>query len=483
MKTAINAPGACFAAFVANTWDRPVKISVERNGIQYNAANFAYIPVVQGQSVDYEPYDDAAGLDVGQVAILFLSRNNSGGPVAPPCPRTPAVSAETGVNTTGMGNAFRIETDYPVVAYQLVPFGGGQTNVTGASLLLPTSAWDTNYITINGFASSEPEVQNGNPSLTVVASRDGTEVNLLPGVNVVGGNGIPATVAGTMATYSLDKGRFLQITQPEELTGSPISSNHPVGVWGAHSCMMVPNTGVADCDSSQQQLAPVRALGSEYAPAPYVKRGANDPPFYRLIGAVDGTQLTWTPSAPPGAPTSLSLGQVAQFSAPDAFVVRSQDSSHPFYAGQYMTGGAQFAGSTAGIGDPEWVTVIPPSQFMDYYAFFTDATYPETSIVVVRTRSKVDGSFADVTLDCTGPLTGWQPFGDYEYTQVRLVTGNFQSVDGCMNGRHEMSSTLPFGVTVWGWGTTSTTSLVSYAYPAGAGFQPINEVEIPTAPQ
>ncbi len=55
-------------------------------------------------------------------------------------------------------------------------------------------------------------------------------------------------------------------------------------------------------------------------------------------------------------------------------------------------------------------------------------------------------------------------------------------VNGCTNGRQEIKSTLPFGVTVWGWGTQAQqTQLVSYAYPAGAGFQPINTVVVPTA--
>ena len=48
-----------------------------------------------------------------------------------------------------------------------------------------------------------------------------------------------------------------------------------------------------------------------------------------------------------------------------------------------------------------------------------------------------------------------------------------------------MSSALPFGVTVWGWGSSAAqgTNFVSYAYPAGASVQPINEVEITTVPQ
>ena len=73
---------------------------------------------------------------------------------------------------------------------------------------------------------------------------------------------------------------------------------------------------------------------------------------------------------------------------------------------------------------------------------------------------------------------GWTPLGAYEYTRVDLVTGNFAGVNGCANGAHSIQSTAPFGVTVWGWGTSATfpleTEYVSYAYPAGAGVKPVN---------
>jgi hypothetical protein len=64
------------------------------------------------------------------------------------------------------------------------------------------------------------------------------------------------------------------------------------------------------------------------------------------------------------------------------------------------------------------------------------------------------------------------------YTRVDLVSGNFVAVNGCENGRHEMWSDAPFGVTVLGWGLNAsqgfTTTYVSYAYPAGASVRSIN---------
>ena len=109
-------------------------------------------------------------------------------------------------------------------------------------------------------------------------------------------------------------------------------------------------------------------------------------------------------------------------------------------------------------------------------------------------RVKGPSGFADVTLDCAGVLGGWQPLGaagKYEYTRFDLVRHNFQPQGSCNNGRHEISSKQPFGLTVWGWGSAETgklfagfyTQYVSYAYPAGAGVAPINTVEVPTVPK
>lgn len=67
--------------------------------------------------------------------------------------------------------------------------------------------------------------------------------------------------------------------------------------------------------------------------------------------------LTYEPSAPDGAPTTLGVGESASFWSTDAFVVKSQDARHPFYAAGYMTGAAYLNGGT--LGDPEFVNVVP----------------------------------------------------------------------------------------------------------------------------
>jgi hypothetical protein len=132
-----------------------------------------------------------------------------------------------------------------------------------------------------------------------------------------------------------------------------------------------------------------------------------------------------------------------------------------------------------GWGDPDFVRLVPPPQYLNHYVFFTDPSYPFTGLTIVRHIK--DGMFSDVTLDCLGTVSGWLPVGgspDYEITHVELVD-HWASQSGCNNGVHVMDSTAPFGVWVWGWGSEDTnTGWVSYGYPAGEGVLPINDVVI-----
>jgi hypothetical protein len=483
------AVGGCFVSFVANTFAEAANITVQFKGQPLDLAKFAKIPVGSGKSLTYAAYDPTQGLAPDGVAILFLA-NSPTEKYAVQCPVPAAIESGAQVLGTGRGSAFQIETDVPVVAYQMLPYGGGSAAITGATLLLPTSAWHTNYVAVNGY-----EHGAHGASMNLVAAKDGTQITLLPKVDIVGGNGVAAAAAGSPVTYALDAGEVLQITQPEELTGSPIESNKPIGLWAGHRCALVP-TDRAFCDHLEQQIPPVRALGSEYVVVPPRKRAAqSEPQPRRIIGAVDGTQLTFEPDV--GGPASIDSGQVVEFRTDEPFVVRSQDADHPFLVLSYMSGLGTNSSFHPGEGDPDVVRIVPPKQYLKRYVFFTDPTYPETNLVVVR--QKGENGFAAVQLGCAGILQGWTPVGSagmYEYALLDLVSGDFQPQNGCDNGRHEMSSDEPFGLWVWGWGSRATqgdgpcdifspnyTCWVSYGYPAGEGVVPINTVEVPAVPR
>ena len=462
----------CFAVYVLNSWSVPISISVDNGAGSLDASLIARIPTGNGQAITYAPLPGGM-LPPDEVAILFLAGSGCPDGVQPP-------------GSIG-DKPLHVTTSAPVVAYDIDPYGGGDSAVTSASLLIPTSAWDTNYVAVQPWPFG-PNSQN--PRLTIIAAEDQTSVTINPTAAITGGfvNGasVPGTAANTPATYVLQQGESLHFEQEAELTGSAILSDKAIGVIGSSGCI---NIDACCCDGAHQQIPPVRALGNEYVAVRYRNRveGKEEAPPWRIVGAVDGTTLTYDPAPPAAdAPTTLNLGQVFMFRAAGPFVVKSQDEDHPFYMAGYMTG----AGDFADAGDPEFVNVIPAQQYLSEYTFFADPTYPETNLVLVRSRGK-DGAFKDVTLDCAGVVTGWQPIdaaGDYEHTRFDLVRGNFEKQGNCDNGRRQISSEGPFGLTVWGWGTHATdatfnSTYVSYAYPAGARVQSINDVVVLPEPK
>jgi hypothetical protein len=459
--------GSCFAAMIANTWTSPVTVSANYGGQMIDAGQFMYIPQGSGPGLTYAP---AAGgqLQPGQLGILFLSQYPSGDIFQIPCPVPSALNTSTQLETAGVGQAFQILTSAPIVAYDVYPWGGSPSFATSATLLLPTPTWGNNFVTSDGW-----EAGFGQPFTQFVAAEDNTTITFVPIADAQGGGTMPTIGANQTGTFVLNRGQVGEYLQATRLAGSVLSSDKPVSVWGGATCMNIP-AGVGYCDAAHQQLLPVSALGNDYAVARYPSRGGDDIAPVSLIGMVDGTALTYDPM-PPGAPPTLNRGQMAIINTDQFFSVKSQDLDHPFYVAAYMTG----SGTGSGIGDPEYVNVIPPAQYLPSYLFVTDPTYRNTVLVFVRKRG-TDGLFADVTLDCLGTVTGWQPIGaggQYEVARPYLVQ-NGADVGGCQNGVHTASSNTPFGLTVWGYDVD-----VSYAYPAGMSVEPINTVIIPPIPK
>jgi len=90
----------------------------------------------------------ADGLPPNEVAILFLSHDllseNLGHALT--CPITPAVEEDAAIQNSGRGTAFRIVSDTPLSAYDILPYGAAASYLPSATLLLPATAWGTNYI-------------------------------------------------------------------------------------------------------------------------------------------------------------------------------------------------------------------------------------------------------------------------------------------------------------------------------------------------
>ena len=479
----------CFAVFLANNWPKDAVVTISRGGTSYDASQFGRVPNGTANAASW-PMVPASGIASEDVGVLFLgndpSSNNFGNVTACPVPAAVATTGGSAVYTgsdsaSGLGTAFHITTSFPVSAYDIQPYGGASSFLPSAELLLPSTAWGTNYVTAG------PKPTSGAGWGQILAATDNTTVTITPKVALPGGTGVAAAPANTTTTYTLNAGQYVQWQSAGDMAGSVIQSSNPVSFTDGttYLCLGNSTSSGGGCDSGHQLVPPVSALGSEYVAPPYATRRADlqeESIHYRIVGAADGTTLTYAPSVT-GAPTTIGLGQVLEFDATGAFTIDSQDTMHPFYVGQYMTGCEVTSGSRPGyvidpisntpcLGDEEYVDILPPAQWLSSYVFFTDPTYTTTNLVVVRKAGTT--GFQDVTVDCLGVISGWTPVGtsgQYEMTRVDLQRLN--PVGSCTNGRHTASSTGAFTIMVWG-----LANFASYAYPAGGNVGKINPVVV-----
>jgi hypothetical protein len=469
----------CFAVFLANNWPKDAAVTITRGGTPYDATTFGRVPDGTPNAASW-PAVPATGIQSSNVGVLFLSHDPSSANGTPlTCPITPAIAAAGGTAVytgseaaSGLGTAWHITTTYPVSAYDILPYGGASSFLPSAELLLPTSAWGTNYVTAG------PQRSSGAGFGQVVASMDNTTITVTPSVALPAGTGVVAAPANTPTTYTLNAGQYIQWQDANDMGGSVISSNNPVSFTGGtgYLCLADSTSSGGGCDSNHQIIPPVSALGSEYVAMPYTTRRNDlqeESILYRFVGTTAGTTLTYDPAVP-GAPTSLNAGQVIEFEATGPFKVTSQDVMHPFYVAQYMTGCEVTGGSRPGagggcLGDEEYVNILPPAQWLTSYVFFTDPTYTTTTLTVTR-----KAPFQDVTIDCIGVVSGWQNVsGGTEYQVAHVDLQRDTPVGTCTNGRHTATSSGQFNIMVWGLADAA-----SYAYPAGGNVGKINPVVV-----
>ena len=462
---------SCYAAYVVNTSVGPVDLALAFEGQALDVSKSMYETV----SSDGALRQHSGPILPGTGVILFVS-DQPAGPKGPldtriNCPEgvVPALYRDYRPHGTQLGSSFHLSTNLPVSAAAIYPFGGAPSAFPSGTLLLPVSIWSKQNILINpwdGWQFLFPGVQ-------ILSAEDDTDVTIMPRKAIQDGIGVVGSPAGVPATYRLRKGQFLQLVQQEELTGSFVTSTKPISVVAAHSMANIPvEAGYADLIGTQ--VPAYELWGSEYVGVGYrPRRGDESEPMpYRIVAVRDGTRLDYDPEVPRGAPLELNAGEVATFAAGvgEPFVVRTQDAEHPIYMAAYMQGGAGgYYGnqSLRYMGDPEFVNVVPAGQWRNSYSFYADPTYRDTSLVVVR--SKTRGKFHDVSLECTGNITDFQPVGkrgDYEFARVDLGTkgkpGRTTDAGVCWSGLHRMRSEGAFTATLWGWDQAA-----SYAYPGG----------------
>ncbi len=343
-----------------------------------------------------------------------------------------------GPTTMVTDGAYRLRSDRPIVVYQYNPLASTTTN--DASLLLPVNAWGPDYM-----VASWPHWSGIPAFYAVVAHEDNTTVTLTPGpaaVSVAAGAGVAANGSGVVV---LNESDVLEvITASGDLTGTSVSADKPISVFGGHKCTNVP-ANITACDHLEEALFPIQTLADEYVVVPPVQvpnNAALKAQMVRIIATEPDTDITFEPDL--GLNQNLALaGQFIQLDLSTAqFKVTG---SKKIMVVQYMVG--QSAGF--GTSDPAMVQAVTPAQFRSDYLFHAAPTWTANFVDIIAPNN------AMVTVDGAN-VAAWTAIGATGFSAAHVPLSN------AGNGNHSVASNQKVGISVYG-----VQSAGSYWYPGG----------------
>ncbi len=388
--------------------------------------------------------------------------------------RLAALNQDPRANTYD-GSAYRIESDLPITAYQFNPLDNTvQVFSNDASLLFPTHVLDTDYTAVTGDSivlgtDQDPQGSNSGAFVSVVATEDGTEVDLFPTWGLYPGatQDVVLDRGQVLTAVSLGPNTFPGSPGDGNLSGSRVVASAPVAVFSGNVATIEPNPGACCADHLEHQMLPLVAWGQGYAaaPPPSPMGGATDNPAgYRITGSFDDTVLAYSPAPPPGAPALVDAGETVRFQTNEPFTVTSPDPGKSFALTQFLLSN-QAINQFGQPGDPAMIALPAVAQFQTRYVFLVPDGYTANYVTVVRVAG------ADVTRDGVSvAAANWRPLGsldgvDYEYVALSVPPG-----------AHLVESDEPCGIVSVGYSQD-----VSYGYPGGSGLEIISEPPPPPA--
>jgi hypothetical protein len=441
---------------------------------------------------------------------------------------SPAGEFNTGTHTALSANAYKIESTAPIIVYQFNPLSNVGVFSNDASLLIPTPALTTDSSNENGasylvmgwpqtIAETQDRKTNFGENLraflTVVGTRDGTNVRVYLSTPIVGdGKTIPALAGGQTLDVKLNAFDVLNLETGSfnaDFTGTKVTTDKPVVVFSGSEASDVPDfpdlsTRKCCADHIEEQLFPIQTLGTAFIAistsgrtAALKEAGATITPhketeYFRVLAAGESTAIS-TSLPPPFDNFLVAGGKHAQLRVEQDFTIQA---TGPLVVGQFMPSQDE-AGVPSSLpgGDPSFIVLPPVEQFRKNYLFLTPDKYSFDFIAVAAPRGarvKLDGrelkegkvSGPGPRLSCTrSPVGKVRRPGDKNETEYDAIkcqlsfpvvipdqTPPQNLLPGEQNdGVHRLTADLPVGLVVYGFD-----AYVSYGYPGGTDLALIN---------
>jgi len=431
-----------------------------------------------------------------------------------------------GTHTALTRHAYKVTSDFPVVAYQFNPLENVNVFSNDASLLKPREAltFDSSGTSLAYVVASWPQTIaiTDNPDtnfsaaspinlrvfLTIVGTTPDTKVVVRPTTAVLGGGPIPDTPAGGTLELTIDAFDVVNLETPSlnafnaDFTGTIIEANNPIAVFVGGEASDAPSFETlierrCCADHLEEQLDPVRAAGKNFGLAQSPSRTSTvkaaggdlgiaiEPEYYRFVATTNEVTTITTTLSPPN--DKIILTKRGAWAEVTAFGDFRADSDQPIHTVQIVAsqGAANVPRELPG-GDPSLLVVPPIEQYRNNYVFLTPDKYAfdfvtivaPTNAVVVLDEAVLDKQLCDVrpTDGLTTEQRGDKPPEWITYQcQLSFATIDPDSgeiTEGLQNdGVHRIVSDQPVGVTVFGFDR-----YVSYAY---AGGTELRELSVP----
>ncbi|XP_019630341.1 PREDICTED: IgGFc-binding protein-like [Branchiostoma belcheri] len=355
--------------------------------------------------------------------------------------------------------AIHVTSDEEIVIYGVF----AEWATSDAYLALPTDVLGTEYfvacMTVRR-AWSEEGWYNLPTEIGIVGVYDGTTITINPTQDLTfGGTNYPA---GQDFTVSLDRFQTLQVQSTEDLTGSRITSSHPVSVLSGNLFTVIGNNQQGSGDHIVEMMPPVDTWGKEFVTAPIAKRTAGD--IFRVVAARDNTEVTVTGRNP----RNLDAGQFWEFEAGSSEYLHVT-SNEPVLLVQYSKTAAADNTDT----DPFSMIIPPVAQFEADYTFSTvELLYNGGAGTTHHVNLVIQSADKSGIIFDGQPLPGstvWHPVPGttYEATDLTISAGTHTATHS--------SPIATFGLFSYG-----LTNLEAYGYPGGLRLAQIGGACTPT---
>ena len=429
---------------------------------------------------------------------------------------SPPGEFDTGSHTALTRAAYRVSSDFPVVAYQFNPLENVNVFSNDASLLKPvealgasTTALAPAYVVLGWpqtIATTEDPKTNfssTNPVdlrafLTIVGTRPDTRVRVQTQAAVIGGGPVKTTQVGDSIEATLQPFEVLNLETDDfnsDFSGSLVEADAPIVVFSGGEASDAPffsDLAERRCcaDHLEEQLDPIRTAGKKFAATVSENRTRAVSLAGGTIGVVDQPEyfrVLSVTEAGARVVTSLS-GQYRNFELKgrgDFVTIQSSrdfvlESDHAIMLSQ-VSASQEASGIPRGLpgGDPSMLIVPPLEQFRFSYVFLTPDKYsfdfiriiaPPDATVILDGESvaALEGCRVSAADGLSNAERGGPPALVVHRCQLSFpiidpTKANDLLTPGLQNdGVHRIDSDRKVGVLVEGFD-----AFVSYAYAGG----------------